>query len=76
MHQVAEHQRAFSGFGLDTHNGMFGLIDRPSEHLVKMFFVGLAVGHDGEEGIAVNRPEFVGEPLQRRRNVQIGGHSV
>ena len=74
LHEIAEHQRALAGFRMDAHDRMLGLVDRSGEDLVEMLSIGLGGArlHRVVVGVAVDGPELVGEPLQRRRQIEIG----
>ena len=62
---------AFAGFGMDTNDGMLGLVDRRREDLLELLPVGFArAGLDRIIiGIAVHRPELIRELAQRSRQL-------
>jgi len=78
LHEVAKHERALAGFGMDAHHGMLGLIDRTSEHLVEMLPVGLAGARLDRVviGVAVDGPELICEFLQGRWQIEISSRCI
>ncbi|SPP97844.1 protein of unknown function [Bradyrhizobium vignae] len=78
LDEIAEHERALAGFGMDTHHRMLGLVDGAGEHLVEMLPVRLRRPrlHGVVVGVAVDRPEPVGELAQRCRQVAISRRRI